>query len=94
MKTKRTIYKPSQVLRLVKAGELVDPQPRGAMRIVCDPRGHRVPGETESPMFWENGMYAYCPTCKRWALARIIGRDFEIELRGERRRYPPYREAP
>jgi hypothetical protein len=85
---KRAIYRPSQVLRLVRAGKLVDPQPKGEGRILCEAKRHPIHGDTESPSFWENGMYTWCKKCDRLALARVVFKDFEIDLRGERKKYP------
>jgi hypothetical protein len=85
------IYKPSQVLRAVRAKKLADPQPRLAMKIVCEAKRHGTIGETESPTFWENGSYHYCEQCRKWVLSRIVGPGFEIDLTGERKKYPLFR---
>jgi hypothetical protein len=84
----KPIYKPSQVLRLIKAGKLADPQPRGEGKILCEKYRHSVgTGETESPSFWENGMYTHCAVCKRLMLARVEFKGFAIDLTGERKKY-------
>jgi hypothetical protein len=88
----KPVYKPSQVLRLVKAGKIADPQPRGEGRITCHPHGHHIIGDTESPTFWSNGSYAYCAQCKRMTLVRITFREFVIDVSGERKRYPDFME--
>jgi hypothetical protein len=84
----KPIYKPSQILRLVKAGTIADPQPRGEGKILCEKFRHSVgPGETESPTFWENGSYVYCRRCKCMMLARVEFKGFAIDLTGERKKY-------
>lgn len=93
MTTPKVLH-PSQVIRMTKAGKLADPQPRGAMRIMCEEHRHLTHYDTESPTFWENGSYMFCPTCKAWKLARIVGPDFEIDLTGERKKYPLTMEHP
>lgn len=89
----KPVYKPSQVLRLIRTGKIADPQPKGEGRIFCQAKGHRVRGDTESPSFWENGSYCYCSGCKRTALVRVEFKDFVIDMRGERRRYPLYQKG-
>ena len=86
----RVVYKPSRVLRLIKAGKVADPQPRGEGRIVCEAHRHPIIGDTESPSFWENGSYVWCEKCGRQALARVLFKGFEIDMTGERKRYPLY----
>lgn len=83
----KPVYKPSQILRLVKQGKIRDPQPRGEGEIMCEKERHHIKGDTESPQFWENGSYVYCAACKRWMLARVEFKGFEIDLRGERKKY-------
>lgn len=85
---KLTVYRPGHILRLIRAGKIADPQPRGEGRIFCERARHRISGDTESPAFWENGTYVFCPRCNRWALARVKFAAFEIDMRGERTRYP------
>jgi hypothetical protein len=83
-----TIYKPSQVLRLTGAGKLRDDWKPGELKIVCEAKRHPIGGNTEMAT-WENGSYCICSLCgDRWALVRIIGPDFEVDLRGERKKYP------
>lgn len=84
----KPVYPPSLILRLVKRGIIADPQPKNEGAIRCEAKRHRVPGDTESPTFWENGTYVYCPECNALTLARIEFRDFEIVLTGERKIYP------
>jgi hypothetical protein len=86
----RPIYVPSQIMRLVKAGKIADPQPRKTATIYCEPEKHVIPGDTESPRFWENGMYLWCAKCGRHTLARVAFASFILDLRGERKRYPLY----
>jgi len=88
-----TVYRPSQVLKLVRAGIIADPQPRGTGVITCAEHGHVIPGDTESPTFWENGTYTWCPTCKARKLARVQFSGFIIDLGGERKSYPLTLEA-
>lgn len=87
---KKPVYKPSQILRLVRKGEIADPQPKGEGRIYCEAKRHLLRGDTESPNFWENGSYVYCPACKRRVLARVEFKTFVIDLTGERKKYPLY----
>lgn len=86
----KPVYKPSQILRLVKAKKIADPQPRGEGRILCEAHGHLIRGDTESPTFWENGSYVFCGRCKKTALVRIEFKGFTVDLRGERKKYPLY----
>lgn len=81
-------FKPSQVLRKIKSGEIKDPQPRGEGKIVCNEHGHPIVGHTESPSFWENGSYVYCGTCKAMSLVKVHFKTFSIDLTGERKSYP------
>jgi hypothetical protein len=82
------VYKPSTILRKVRAGEIADPQPRGLGKIMCEEHRHPISGDTESPTFWENGSYVYCAQCGETKLARVQFGDFEIDLTGERTKYP------
>lgn len=89
----KPVYKPSHVLRLIAAGKIADPQPKGEGKIMCESKRHRIQGDTESPSFWENGNYVFCGTCNALALARVEFKDFAIDLTGERRQYPLYPEG-
>jgi len=82
------MYKPSQILRLVRTKRIADPQPKGTGTIMCEEFRHVIRVGTEKPTLWESGMYVYCPACKANKLARIRFADFEIDLQGERRVYP------
>lgn len=84
----RATYKPSAVLRLIRAGKIDALQPRGTGRVLCEGKRHALGGETESPAYWENGTYVWCPQCKALTLARPQFATFEIDLTGERKRYP------
>lgn len=88
----KAVYKPSQVLRMVKTGALQDPQPKSG-RIVCEAERHVNSDVTQSPSFWENGMYIYCDGCNRHTLARPQFDTFEIDLTGERKTYPVHMES-
>jgi hypothetical protein len=85
----KTIYKPSQILRHVKSGKIADPQPRGEGKIMCEEFRHvEQIAQTESPTFWENGTYTHCKVCNALKLARVEFADFEIDMTGERKKYP------
>jgi len=85
------ILKPSRVMRLVKRGTLPSRIPGG--RVLCQ-KCRRDLGDTESPGGWANGSYCGCDHCGGWTLARPVypafegHRAFEIDLSGERKRYP------
>jgi len=80
--------KPSQVLRKIKTGEIAEQQPRGEGRITCEEFGHPINGDTESPSFWENGTYTFCPQCAAWKLSHVEFAGFHISMLGERKKYP------
>lgn len=84
----KPVYKPSQVMRMVDKGEIADPQPRKQGRIMCEKARHKIRADTESPIFWENGSYLWCSKCKGMMLARVEFKTFEIDMTGERKRYP------
>jgi hypothetical protein len=85
----KAIYKPSQVMRLVKSGKIADQQPRGEGKIMCEEFRHvNTVAQTESPTFWENGTYTHCDECNALKLARVEFRDFVIDMTGERKKYP------
>lgn len=84
----KPVYKPSQILRLVRAGKIADPQPRRTGVIYCERERHVIRGDTESPTYWENGFYVYCEQCQAQVLARVEFKEFAIDLTGERKRYP------
>ena len=86
-RTKRVVYKPSQVLRLVKAGKIAEDQGVESS-IYCRACGKKDKATTRSPSFWENGSYMWCDRCKASTLARPVFPTFEIDLTGERKRYP------
>lgn len=81
----KLVYKPSTVLRLVKAKAVSYSQPG---TIQCHEHGHVIPGQTESPTFWENGSYCYCPVCKKLTLVKVEFADFVVDTSGERKVYP------
>jgi len=85
--------KPSKVMRLVKAKKM--PHNLKGGRIRCAKCGGLNKGQTESPMFWENGMYVYCTNCREETLAKPefpacegFPEGFAIDLGGERKKYP------
>jgi hypothetical protein len=88
MPKKLPVFKPSQILRKIRSGEIADPQPKGEGLIMCERKRHALTGDTESPAFWENGTYIGCEFCKAWVLARVRFKTFEIDMRGERKKYP------
>lgn len=92
-KSLRKVLQPSYVLRLIKVGKL----PRDLAGYVhCAKCGFDTGGRTASPDFWENGSYVYCHRCRRYMLARPVfvcelpdfPCGFELDLAGERKRYP------
>lgn len=78
------VLKPSQVLRRIKAGTLINNQPGKPM---CEQK-HPTECTTRTPSFWENGAYIHCEQCGGWVLARPVFEKFEIDLSGERKKYP------
>jgi len=87
------VLKPGQVMRLVNRKILAGNIDCG--KIKCEKCRNTVPGNTESPTFWENGSYVHCPNCDAYCLARPVYpatqgylHGFEIDLTGERKAYP------
>jgi hypothetical protein len=87
----KPVFKPSQVLRLVRKGMISDSQPG---TVHCEEKRHLLECVTESPTFWENGTYGYCPQCGKYALMRAEFATFEIDMTGERKVYPMYMDDP
>ncbi len=86
------VLKPSQVVRLTKKGNLPDHIPGGHPICMKCRKAHN--SDTESPMFWENGMYVYCAHCKKITLTGALYppcADYPngvlVDTRGERKKY-------
>lgn len=90
-----TVLKPSQIMRRTKAGKMPHSIKGGRpLCLVCkrpDPKCG-----TESPMFWENGMYCHCPYCAADTLHGAVYPPCEgypdglqVDTAGERKKYPP-----
>ena len=83
------VLRPSQVMRLVKAGKIREHYPNSV--ILCQKCGRRMgEGYTNRPTFWENGMYSWCTHCNERTLCRprFEAGGFDIYLGGERKVYP------
>ncbi len=87
-------FKPSQVMRLVKAGKMSDSIKGGHPKCLKCGVVDKVCG-TESPMYWENGMYAYCDNCNETTLHGAVyppcdgyPEGIEVVTFGERKQYP------
>lgn len=99
LRPNRPVFKPSQVMRLVKAKKMPH-SIKGGTQLCCQcSKPHKA--DTESPTFHENGTYIYCKHCKANVLYIPIfppcegyPLGFEIDLTGERKKYPLAMDTP
>lgn len=94
MRSPRPVFKPSRIMRLVKAGKMPGNIKYGHFQCLACHYFDMV-ASTESPEFHENGMYTYCVQCRELSMHRIVfppcvgyPDGFEIDLTGERKKYP------
>ncbi len=89
----RPVFKPSRIMRMVKKGYMPDHIHGGIYR--CQKCKSKLRGQTEGPMYHENGMYVGCTKCKANVLyfaefppCTNFPFGFIIDGSGERKKYP------